>query len=118
MWFESHVLVETISGTASSQENCSQHAQASSSGGDFCKLRTEVVFPVGEAVQGLTVKLLDDNDAEGMEYFYLQLLKEEGLSNAILHGKVKSKVIIDDMEDCKWPFLMIMPPFNFQHTCR
>ncbi len=104
MWFESRVLVTTVPGSASSQENCSllPHAQyASQGGGDFCQLTQEVVFPVGVARKTLTIQLLDDDVPEGEETFHVQLLEGEGLVNAILHGNVRSKVTISDTEDCE-----------------
>ena len=105
-WFESRVIVATSQDSASSELNCSTLLDNSSDtllqgAGDFCHLRQEVVFPVGVVMQEVTIRLLDDDIAEGEEIFFVQLLEEEGLTNAILHGNVRSKVTITDMEDCK-----------------
>lgn len=61
---------------------------------------------MGVVSQDISILLLDDHVAEGVESFYVQLLEGEGLTNAILHGNVKSKVIITDTEDCKFKFIM------------
>lgn len=60
-----------------------------------------VVFEVGVVSQDVNISILDDHMAEGEESFYVQLLEGEGLTNAILHGNIKSRVIITDTEDCK-----------------
>lgn len=104
-WFESRVIVATMSDSATSQDNCSLLLEASADAhlvaGDFCHLRQEVVFPVGVGMRKVTVQLLDDAVAEGEESFFVQLLEEEGLTNAILHDNIRSKVTITDVEDCE-----------------
>lgn len=94
-----------MSDSASSPENCSLLLVTSDlslqGAADFCHIRQEVVFPVGVVLQQVTVQLLDDEVAEGEESFFVQLLEEEGLTNAVLHGNIRSKVTITDVEDCK-----------------
>lgn len=88
----------TIADSASSQSDCSL---PSPSTGDYCHVTHEVVFPVGVVTQEVTIQLIDDQIAEGEEAFYVQLVEGEGLTNAILHGNIRSKVIIEDTEDCE-----------------
>lgn len=101
MWFQSRVTVFTSPDTATSQETCSSPNTPPLAGRDFCQLRQEVVFPVGVVSQHVTVQLLDDEVAEGEESFLVQLLEGEGLSKAILHGNLRTRVTITDTEDCE-----------------
>ena len=99
------------SASPSPQDDCP------SSAGDYCDLTREVVFPVGVVTQEVTVHLIDNEVAEGEEAFYVQLVEGEGLTNAILHGNVRSRVIIEDREDCELdvfnPLLPLSPPSLF-----
>ena len=61
-----------------------------------------MVFDVGVVSQVVSILLLDDQMAEGVESFNVQLLEGEGLTNAIVYGNVMSKIIITDVEDCKF----------------
>lgn len=69
--------------------------------GDFCPLTQEMVFPVGVTTQSVRIQLVDDQTAEDQEVFYIQLLENDLLRNAILHGNVRSEVLISNEEDCK-----------------
>lgn len=111
LWFESRVLVATgpdpdpTSTTASPRLNCSLPSQLQSqqlaASGDYCHFSQEVVFPVGVARQSISIQIVDDDVPEGEETFFVQLLQEEGLHNAILTGHIRSKVTITDIEDRK-----------------
>ena len=56
---------------------------------------------MGVVSQDVRIRLLDDQEGEGMESFHVKLVEGEGLSNAILHGNVISTITITDIEDCK-----------------
>lgn len=70
--------------------------------GDFCQLTQVVVFPIGVVIRQVSVQLLDDQAAEGEESFYVELVVGKELTNAILHGNLRSMVTITDTEDCKF----------------
>lgn len=95
-WFESRVHIVTVADSASPRADCSLRST-----GDYCHLEQEVVFLEGVVTQEIAVQLIDDQVAEGEEAFYVQLVEGERLTNAILHGNVRSKVIIEDTEDCE-----------------
>ena len=92
---------DPTSATASPWLNCSlpyQQTQHTASR-DYCHFSQEVVFPVGVASQSISIQIVDDDVPEGEETFYVQLLQEEGLHNAILNGHKRSRVTITDIED-------------------
>ena len=93
------MTITTLPNTALAQSNCSHQVSPHTS--DFCHTRLTVVFEVGVVLKTVSITLLDDHVAEGVESFYVTLVEEVGLMNAILSGKMQTEVFVTDYEDCK-----------------
>ena len=59
-----------------------------------------MVFAVGVVLQEVSVRIVNDVLPEEEEFFYVQLVEGE-VTSALLHGNVRSKVIITNREDCE-----------------
>lgn len=92
LWFESEVLFSTIAESASTNADCRPPA-------DFCNTTRTLVFPVDAAEMRIIIPIEDDNEAEDMESFVVELTNP---SNAVIDENQNHTVIwISDTDDCK-----------------
>ena len=100
--FAAGVNVATKAQQATSAGYCNetQVAVGGSPAEDYCSVSTRLIFAEQQAKKSLVVELLDDDVAEGQEFFRLVLTEPEGCF--VL--PTNYYVWITDFEDCKLPF--------------
>lgn len=105
--FAAGVNIATKAQEATSAGYCNetQTTVGGSPAGDYCSVSTRLIFAEEQAKKSLVVELLDDDVAEGQEYFWLVLSEPEG---CIVPSIDYYHVWITDYEDCELPFFLLV----------